>query len=99
MSFYTTQKQLAVKPIQRLGIKHSIVNGIAMMTHKKETVTVELLFDAMIDNEFILKGSKVVFLGDAEARPWNAQPVTHEGVEFVLAPYTEAIMIKAPEGI
>jgi len=97
-NFYTMQKMLAVTPIARRGVKPTIQGGIAIMSQSVETVTTELVFDAMIDNEILLKGSKIVFMGDSEAKQWNGKKLSHNGVEFVLAPMTDVLMVAPPEG-
>ena len=97
MSYYTLHSQLAVRQIERKGVKAVIKGGIAVMAQSFETITVELLFDAMINNEFLIKGSRITFPGDSEVRPWNGKKMIHEGVEFVLAPYSEALMVAEPE--
>lgn len=94
--FYSMHKNLAIRPIKRQGIKPIIKGGIAIMAQSTEMCVSELLFDANIDNEFIMKGSLVAFKGSSEAAPWNGTLYNHDGVEFVLAPYSEVIFIAPP---
>lgn len=96
-NFYTPGKYLACRPLKREGITHEIRGGIAIMDHKSKTLVTEVLFDAMINNEWILKGSKVAVTGDSEAKPWNSLIMSHEGIEFVNLPYEEILLLAAPE--
>ena len=96
--YYTVQKKLAVRPLKIQGAKASIQGGIAVMQQSSNTVITEVVFDALIDNEIIPKGAKVAFLGTSEARAWNRQVLSHEGTEFVLAPFEEAILISSISG-
>jgi hypothetical protein len=96
--YCTVQKKLAVKPLIIQGAKASIQGGIAIMQQSSNTVITELLFDAIIDNEIIPAGARIAFLGTAEATIWNKRVLNHEGVEFVLAPYEDAILISSPKG-
>lgn len=96
-NFYTINKQVAVQPIERKGAVATIQSGLAVMMQSNEAVVAEAVFDALVDDEIVLKGSKIVLPGDSEARPWNQKVFTHDGKSFVLVPIAEVMMISAPE--
>jgi hypothetical protein len=97
--FSTLNKKLAVKPIEYTGPKTVKQGGLALMASGVETITTELMFDAEIGDGFYMAGSKVVFLGEAAVSSWNKAKMTHDGIDFVLAPFEQAIMISAPDDV
>jgi len=92
-TYMAINKKLPVVPLKATGVKAAVQDGFAYMNHMKETVMTELVFDAEVDGEIILKGTKVVFNGDVQATPWNKNVLSHEGIEFVLAPADAALLI------
>lgn len=96
-TMFSVNKVLAVKPLRRDNTQVQIKGGIAVMSQGVDTVTSELLFEAMIDNEYILAGTQVTFLGEKERSDWNTRIYSHKGVNFVLAPYTEVAFLTPPE--
>ena len=92
-NFISQNNKLAIKQLKYIGPSEKRLGGVAIMSQRAETVTTELLFDAEIDRSIILAGSQIAFLGDAAAQPWNKHLISHDGVEFVLAPYDQVLLV------
>lgn len=96
-TYYTTQSSIAVKPLLNKGIETKIKGGVAIMDHVGSTVETVLVYDALINNEILPKGSLIVFSGEAVSRPWNTRVLKHRDSEFVMAPYSEVLLVGSAE--
>jgi len=96
-NFYTVNKMVAIKPITNEGIKTTVIGGVAMMAQGSDVMVVEVLFDSLMDDEVLLKGSKIMLSGDSAVRSWNNKRLKHNNEYFVLVPQSEILMISPPE--
>jgi len=96
--FSTQNKLIAVRRLENVGTKTVVSGGFARIEAKVQAVETIALADAYLgDGEVILAGSKIVFLGEAMVSSWNQQPLEFKGIQFVLAPTEQIIMVAPPE--
>lgn len=94
----TINKKLAISPLEFKGVTAERRGGLAMVSQRVSTTSSILLYDADVGDGFYTKGSVIVFRGEAVARAWNKEVIKDEhGVEFVLAPLEEVLMVGEPK--
>jgi hypothetical protein len=96
-NFYTVNKMVAIKPITNDGIKATVIGGVAMISQGSDVIITEVIFDSVMDDEVVMKGSKVMLPGDSAVRSWNNKRFKHNDEYFVLVPQGEILMLSPPE--